>query len=145
MGTMSETGSSTRQPASLDAAASTADRGGLAAPTITLVSDMVPMLEWADLAVCAGGSTLWEMGAFGVPVACVILAENQAPIVADLERRGMVCNLGWDRDLEAASCSAALEALLEDGDLRGRMGAVGSRLVDGAGAARVAAALVEGS
>lgn len=109
------------------------------------VSDMVPMLEWADLAVCAGGSTLWEMGAFGVPVACVILAENQAPIVADLERRGMACNLGWDRDLEAASCSAALEALLEDGDLRGRMGAVGSRLVDGAGAGRVAAALVEGS
>lgn len=109
------------------------------------VSDMVPMLEWADLAVCAGGSTLWEMGAFGVPVACVILAPNQAPIVADLERRGMVCNLGWDRDLEAGSCSASLEALLEDGDLRGRMSAVGSGLVDGDGAARVAAALAGGS
>jgi UDP-2,4-diacetamido-2,4,6-trideoxy-beta-L-altropyranose hydrolase len=109
------------------------------------VSDMVPMLEWADLAVCAGGSTLWEMGAFGVPAACVILAENQAPIVADLERRGMVCNLGWDRDLEATRCSTALEVLMDDGGLRGRMGAVGSGLVDGAGAARVAAALAEGS
>jgi len=108
------------------------------------VKDMVPMLEWAELAVCAGGSTLWEMAAFGVPAACVILAENQAPIVADLVRRGMVCSLGWDRDLEAVSCAGALAALLEDGRRREYMGAAGRRLVDGSGAARVAAALAEG-
>ena len=108
------------------------------------VKDMVPLLEWADLAVCAGGSTLWEIAAFGLPAACVILAENQAPIVSDLEGRGMVCNLGWDRDLAAERCGRALGVLLEDGPRRGRMAAVGRGLVDGAGASRVAAALAGG-
>lgn len=107
------------------------------------VKDMVPLLEWADLAVCAGGSTLWEMAAFGVPVACVILAENQQPIVADLEQRGVIVDLGWDRELVAERCAKELGSLLADGARRQRMSELGRRLVDGAGAARVAAALVE--
>ncbi len=107
------------------------------------VKDMVPLLEWADMAICAGGSTLWEMAAFGVPAACVILAENQRPIVADLRQRGMVADLGWDRDLAVERCSSELGALMADGERRRRMSEVGRELVDGAGAERVAAALLE--
>ena len=103
----------------------------------------MPLLEWADLAVCAGGSTLWEMAAFGVPVASVILAENQQPLVADLQQRGMVADLGWDRDLAPERCSRDLGALMADGARRQRMSEVGCGLVDGAGAERVARALLE--
>jgi len=127
--------------AQVAAAAAALDRCEVIAP----VEDMVPLLDWADLAVCAGGSTLWEMAALGVPVACVVVADNQAPIAVDLERRGMVAHLGWDRDLEPEACARTLAALLSDGERRAAMAAVGRGLVDGRGAARVAAALGAGS
>jgi UDP-2,4-diacetamido-2,4,6-trideoxy-beta-L-altropyranose hydrolase len=125
--------------AAVDAAAS----GVRGCRVLDPVRDMVPLLEWADLAVCAGGSTLWEMAAFGVPVASVILAENQQPLVADLQQRGMVADLGWDRDLAPERCSRDLGALMADGARRQRMSEIGRGLVDGAGAERVARALLE--
>ena len=106
------------------------------------VEDMIPLLRWADLALGAGGSTLWELAALGVPCACVVLAENQAPIVEDLAGRGVVESLGWDRDLEVEACSRRLSALIGDPTRRASMAASGRDLVDGRGAERVAGALL---
>jgi spore coat polysaccharide biosynthesis predicted glycosyltransferase SpsG len=97
---------------------------------------MPRLIAEADLVIGAGGSSNWERCALGVPALVVILAENQAPIAQALSRAGVICNLGWCRDLRPADYSDALIALNHD-----RLAAMTEKslaLVDAKGAARMA-------
>lgn len=105
------------------------------------VRDMPEQLAWADCAICAAGSTCWEMAYFGLPIACVVIADNQRPIAADLVRRGAVVGLGWHEDFEPEAAAGQLRGLLMDPDERIRLARNLGALVDGRGADRVAAAL----
>jgi spore coat polysaccharide biosynthesis predicted glycosyltransferase SpsG len=40
--------------------------------------DMPALMMWADLAIAAGGSTVWEMAFLGLPAIFLLLAENQS-------------------------------------------------------------------
>jgi UDP-2,4-diacetamido-2,4,6-trideoxy-beta-L-altropyranose hydrolase len=55
------------------------------------VSDMSNMLQWADFAITAAGSTCWELIALGVPFITIILAENQKGIAHGLADLGFPC------------------------------------------------------
>ena len=39
--------------------------------------DLPPLMARADLAICAGGTTAWELSFLGVPMLVLVLAENQ--------------------------------------------------------------------
>ncbi len=103
------------------------------------VEDMPELMRWADLAVSAAGSTCWELLAMGVPMMLVVLASNQEQIALRLEQHGAAVHLGWHRAWNETTFIEALSALRRDASVRSFMIAAGRRMVDGAGAGRVAA------
>ncbi len=65
------------------------------------VRDMPSLIQWADFAVSAAGSTCWELAAMKVPFITVILAENQKQAAMNLEMNNDVPCMGWpDASLE---------------------------------------------
>lgn len=99
------------------------------------VDYMPSLIAQADLAIGAGGSSNWERCALGVPALVVILAENQEPIAQALGRAGVICNLGWSRDLQAADYANALITL--NHDCLAAMSEKALTLVDAKGAERM--------
>lgn len=105
------------------------------------VTDMPAELAWADAAICAGGSTCWEMGYMGVPVAVVTLAENQHSIGTALEKMGAAALLGCHQELTRDSLTAGIARFLCDNSLREQISEKLHSLIDGRGASRVVANL----
>jgi UDP-2,4-diacetamido-2,4,6-trideoxy-beta-L-altropyranose hydrolase len=95
---------------------------------------MADLIAGADLAVTAGGTTMWELAALGVPFLPVVVAENQR-----LSAKAMAA-LGYPTVLAeniAGELPAKLQGLIRDAGLRRSLAAAGQRLVDGDGASRV--------
>lgn len=62
-------------------------------PTIHIhegVSDVVSLMASCDLAVCAGGTTLCELCAVGVPTISYLMAENQRTAVVTYSELGLI-------------------------------------------------------
>lgn len=104
------------------------------------VDYMPSLIAQADLAIGAGGSSNWERCVLGVPALVAILAENQAPIAQALDRAGIIVNLGWGRDLQAADYANALATL--NHDCLAAMSEKALALVDANGAERMADVLM---
>lgn len=102
------------------------------------VASMVPWIDWADIAVTAGGSTCWEMVYAGVPCLSVVLADNQREIVHFLEARQCLISLGRYSQLTPEKAFLALEPLLRGDETRRAMGEKARGLIDGKGAFRIA-------
>jgi spore coat polysaccharide biosynthesis predicted glycosyltransferase SpsG len=97
--------------------------------------DVGPLMAWADLAVSAAGSTVWELCCLGVPMALVTVAENQEDNYQHLLANDFAMGLG---PLAALRQSTGSIAWMFD---RTRLNEVGGRAwkaVDGRGADRVA-------
>ncbi len=95
----------------------------------------------ADLAISAGGSTLYELCACGTPTSAVITAENQRFLVTELDKAGYLTNLGWYRDLDLNNLKVVIKTYSYP--KRRRMSAKMRQLVDGNGTARVRKKIVE--
>jgi UDP-2,4-diacetamido-2,4,6-trideoxy-beta-L-altropyranose hydrolase len=100
------------------------------------VHDIPAQMAWADVAVSAAGSTSWELAFMGVPMLSVVLADNQAPVAAALERGRLAWSLGEGMALNPARLASALRELLADQTCRALMSRRGQALVDGRGAQR---------
>lgn len=97
----------------------------------------------ADLAICGGGQTTYELAATGTPAIAIRLAENQTFNLRGLAEAGTLVWVGdaGDADLESA-LTDALVALANHPEQRAEMSRRGRELVDGQGAARVAEAIM---
>jgi UDP-2,4-diacetamido-2,4,6-trideoxy-beta-L-altropyranose hydrolase len=110
-------------------------------PRCRLVHDpgehMPSLMAAADLAICGGGGTMWEMAFMGVPFIPVVIADNQRLAVQAMTGDGYsgVEAGAVERDL------AAIVAALYDAHHRQTLSRTGRRLVDGKGVERVCAAL----
>lgn len=101
------------------------------------------LMNASEVAVSAAGQTIYELAACGVPTVAVCLADNQRGQLNALVKMGVViesADVGGDR---SADLGAAVAALAADPARRARMSAAGQRLVDGWGADRVAAVIVD--
>jgi UDP-2,4-diacetamido-2,4,6-trideoxy-beta-L-altropyranose hydrolase len=107
------------------------------------VTDMAPLMAWANVAVAAGGTTCWELACMGLPALVVILADNQRRIAEQLHGAGIVENLGWHESVSTDHLTSALQDLLAASLRRKSMSEKGRRLVDGRGAQRVVQALID--
>lgn len=97
-----------------------------------------PILE-ADLAVSAGGQTLYELACLGRPAVAIKVAENQARQIDRFVDAGVIRYAGDAADENLPSrVKKIVTALLEDEPARRKMIASGHALVDGRGALRVA-------
>jgi UDP-2,4-diacetamido-2,4,6-trideoxy-beta-L-altropyranose hydrolase len=96
----------------------------------------------ASVAVLAGGVTLYEACALGVPAVAIALNPAQHATIRGIAQRGAAVDAG----LVVASCPGRtiarvvreVDRLMGDPALRRRMAAAGRRLVDARGASRVA-------
>ncbi|MCM1063927.1 MAG: UDP-2,4-diacetamido-2,4,6-trideoxy-beta-L-altropyranose hydrolase [Eubacterium sp.] len=105
------------------------------------VHDMAELMCCCDLAVTAGGSTVYELAALGVPFICFSYAENQENMTEYLRREEIGFSAGaYHRDPEAVLERIAEQAgtLMKDRKKRNGCYLMERRMVDGAGAERLA-------
>ena len=103
--------------------------------------DLPGRMRAADLAVCAAGTTTYELLALGTPAIVVPVVENQLPIAQRLKELGAVRSVS-PGDLESNLPDELLE-LVASKDSRERMRTTGQALVDGRGCERVYDAITE--
>ena len=97
--------------------------------------DMAPLSASADLAVGAGGSSVWERATLGLPSIVLSLAPNQTAMTRALDAEGVL----FGTDLE--HLGAAWARLTSDVALRDGLCRKSYLLCDGRGAERVAQAM----
>jgi len=99
--------------------------------------NMAKLMEWADVAISAAGSTCWELAFMGLPSILIVVAENQRPIAEGMKRAGAVFDHWPHSQLDDAGFLEGLTALGESEALRRQLSANASALVDGWGGQRV--------
>lgn len=99
-------------------------------------SDMPKKMAWADLAVSAAGTTVYELAFMGVPSLLIEMADNQNKNMKAFRSAGLAVCLGRQGDLTAPDIAEALALLARDSGRMNAMGKRGRELVDGAGADR---------
>ena len=97
------------------------------------VKDMARLMQVTDLAICAGGSSNWELSYFGVPRVLLILAENQIEIARGLTNIGA----GVLAHSDLSNLSSIVSEVANDAVIRERLALKSRSLVDGLGAQRV--------
>ena len=98
-------------------------------------------LQRADIAVVAGGVTLYEACAIGTPVVATAVVPAQRAAIAGFVDAGAALDggrIGTMPRAAARQVATLVAALVEDAAVRRQLSANGRRLVDGHGAARVA-------
>jgi len=105
------------------------------------ISNMAQLLDKADLAIGAGGSTTWERCFLGLPTLTVITAANQAQTSIDVAELGAIELLGDDSKMTVEAYKAGIMSIIQDKKRLGQMSLIGSGLVE-SGASRVADLLV---
>lgn len=111
------------------------------------VTNMTELMAESEVALSAGGSTLYELCAVGVPVIAFSFAENQERLVQTFVKRGIAQyggNYRTDGNKMIQNTIAGLETLLEDKNLRTEYRKKARTLVDGKGADRIAEAIISG-
>ena len=104
--------------------------------------DIRALMLSADLAVSAGGQTLYELAATATPTLGIRVAANQALNLRGLARAGCLRDLGVPVEPGfRARLAEGLAGLAADARAREDMGRRGRNVVDGRGAERVAARL----
>nr|WP_238934880.1 glycosyltransferase [Maricaulis parjimensis] len=97
----------------------------------------------ADLAVLAGGTTLHEAAATGLPALCVPIVPHQYDRARQFQRLGLGLMIDPEKPCFERRVTETMEALATDAERRVRMARRGQTLVDGRGADRLARHLIE--
>ena len=110
------------------------------------VADMAHLMQECDIAVTAGGSTMYELCAVGTPAICFSFVDNQEKIVEGFRERGLV-SFGGDylrqgQDM-VKNVVEHLGILVKDAGLRSEYSRKMKEQVDGRGAVRIAEKLRE--
>ncbi|WP_456384004.1 GNAT family N-acetyltransferase [Persephonella sp.] len=99
------------------------------------------MLE-ADIAITAGGQTLYELARTGTPAVSVIVADNQIRNVNGWEKAGFVVNAGmWNDRNVLPNIVSGVETLISIEE-RKKRSLIGRSAIDGKGSRNIAAALL---
>jgi UDP-2,4-diacetamido-2,4,6-trideoxy-beta-L-altropyranose hydrolase len=105
------------------------------------VTDMAGLMAGVDLAITAGGSTIYELSSLGVPFVCFSYAQNQEALTAYIGEQKVAGFAGAyhraPEEMMKRMCEL-FEALLADKGLRERYFEEERKLADGRGAARLA-------
>jgi UDP-2,4-diacetamido-2,4,6-trideoxy-beta-L-altropyranose hydrolase len=109
------------------------------------VTDMAGLMQRCDAAISAGGSTLYELCACGVPTISLSYADNQLQGVKEFHSRKIINYAGDMRNEPVATLEHIvwqLSELCRDSELRTSQSMKMQELVDGFGAHRIAEKLL---
>lgn len=112
----------------------------------TNVTNMQDLMRKSDIAVTAGGSTMYELSAVGVPLLCFSFVDNQERIVEGFRERELTIfggNYLTGGEAMLDELAEKLALLAEDFDLRRCSSRKLRQVVDGLGAERIAEVLEE--
>lgn len=108
------------------------------------VRDMATLMINCDMAITAGGTTVYELCSIGVPFICFSYAENQEKAVDYMGENRIALSAGRYH-INAERCledmKEAFERLFVDENLRRELSDCEREIVDGRGAERIAAIL----
>lgn len=100
-------------------------------------------MKECSMAFSAGGQTLYELAALGVPTVGVTLWDNQAGNVKELSEMGAIEGLVYQKDGSfTAELARKTLRILMDKDHRERLSMAASEIVDGRGAQRSTDAII---
>lgn len=99
--------------------------------------DMVKHYSRCSLAIGSPGTATWERACVGIPSAILATAENQIPILIQLDQLGLCRYLGpaWQWNLQ--ELAGKIRAFFQDDVSRSYMRATGLSAVDGKGVERI--------
>ncbi|EGP46660.1 GCN5-related N-acetyltransferase [Achromobacter insuavis AXX-A] len=100
-------------------------------------SRMAELMQAADLAVGASGTSNWERFCVGVPTIAAAVAENQAPLLHDLMLEGALLGVALETPDAIGDCLRLFEYARHQPSLLRGLAEKGRRMVDGKGMARV--------
>jgi len=106
-------------------------------------SRMAELMWNADLAITAGGLTMFELACVGTPSVVVCGERFEVETAQRLERAGVGRCLGFGGDLQPGRLGGAVEALARDPASRQAMSQRGQQLIDGQGAQRIVQLITE--
>ena len=104
-------------------------------------TNMPELIVNADAAVAGAGTTAWEMCFLGLPALLIVLADNQQEVAEELDKQGIMVNLGRGFNVARLAISRQLRSLADSPAVRRKMSERGRALVDGRGAERVVSVL----
>ena len=99
---------------------------------------LAEIMAKADLALCAGGYTLWEQIFLGLPSLVTGIAENQVKPAILLDKMGCLIWLGLAENVSTEQIINKLQILFEQPELLIKQSRMKITLVDGFGTRRVA-------
>jgi UDP-2,4-diacetamido-2,4,6-trideoxy-beta-L-altropyranose hydrolase len=103
---------------------------------------MAELMSQADLAVGAGGSSVWERATLGLPTVTVVLAENQRAMAHAMAQVGLTLAVDATAADFETKLIEAVRRVIDDAALRRWLFEAPCHACDGLGAARVAEAMV---
>ena len=109
------------------------------------VTNMAKLMQLCDVAITAGGSTMYELCAVGVPIICFSFAENQKLMVKSFKEKGLALYAGDYLEQEDEVINKiiySLNYLMNNVEERHILSNLLRQLVDGNGADRVASYLI---
>ena len=95
--------------------------------------NMAGLMSLADLALGASGTTTWERCCLGLPSLVVAIADNQVEIAANLDKMGVVVNLGPSREVTEEGIRRRLADLIGKPELVKAISVKTAGLTDGSG------------
>lgn len=101
------------------------------------INNIASLMDSADLAIGAGGTTTWERCCVGVPSIIIAVADNQQYIAEQSANTGAAIYLGISNSVNVEGIEQAIRELFVDSDRMEQMGRKCMQLVDHEGAMRV--------
>ncbi len=111
----------------------------------TNVKNMAELMKQCDIAITAGGSTIYEISAVGVPFLCFSFAENQEQLVRAVGENQSTIYAGnylTEGEEMFHSLQKGIVTLASDFELRKKQSQQIRSMVDGQGARRIAEEIV---
>ncbi len=108
------------------------------------INNMSEIMSKCDIAISAGGTTLWELCTCGVPTICFGIADNQIKAINEFGNRGLMVSVGDARNNHklANQILVGLKKLIYNFEERKKYSIKMSSTVDGYGAERIAKEII---
>lgn len=105
--------------------------------------DVPALMAEADVAISAGGTSIWELAFMQVPILGIGRGRQEIVLLSRTDAAGISSTVGIYPDLDWSRLGGMLGGLLADATARRHMASLGRMVVDGAGGERVVRAIRE--
>lgn len=107
------------------------------------VTNMPELMAWAEVALSAAGSTVWELAFMGLPSVIITVAKNQERATRVLAEKKVFLALGSAPEVEVEEIARVFKSLSMNREMRQTLSRNGASLIDGLGAYAVMQTLSE--